>query len=89
VAFDNPALELLMRFRNELFQGIPIVFGGINDFNPIMLLGHQGITGVAEIMDDEKTLEMVLKFDPNTKEVLGACCVTLYLFSELRYTTIS
>ena len=54
-----------------------------------MLLGHQDITGVAEIMDDEKTLEMVLKFDPNTKEVLGACCVTLYLFSELRYTTIS
>jgi ABC-type uncharacterized transport system substrate-binding protein len=70
VAFDNPALELLIRFRNELFTGIPIVFGGINDFRPAMLQGYRDVTGVAELMDDKTTLEMALKLHPNTKEML-------------------
>ncbi len=70
VAFDNPALELLIRYRNELFPGAPIVFGGINDFSPAMLQGQTEVTGVAEIMDDETTLGMALKLHPNTKEAL-------------------
>jgi PAS domain S-box-containing protein len=70
VAFDNPALELLIRYGNELFPGTPIVFGGINDFSPAMLQGHREVTGVAEKMDDEATVNMALKLHPNTKEVL-------------------
>lgn len=70
VAFDNPAMEFLKRYKNELFPRTPVVFGGINDFNKSMLEGMPDTTGVAEIMDFEKTLESALKIHPNTREVL-------------------
>ena len=70
VAFDNPALELLIRYGNELFSGVPIVFGGINNFSPAMLQGQTNVTGVAEIMDDETTLAMALRLHPDTREAL-------------------
>ncbi len=70
VAFDNPAMEFLKRYKNEVFPGTPVVFGGINDFNKSMLEGMPETSGVAEIMDFEKTLELALNIHPNTREVL-------------------
>lgn len=70
VAFDNPALEFLKRYGNVLFPETPVVFGGINDFSKSMLEGMPETSGVAEIMDYEKTLESALKIHPNTKEIL-------------------
>ena len=69
VALDNRALELLLESRNEIFKDTPIVFGGINDFNLEMLKGQKNITGVAQVMNIQDTLETALKLHPETKKV--------------------
>ena len=67
---DNDALDLALRSRDELFPQIPIVFCGINHFNPGMLAGHAGITGVVEEPSYRETLELALRFHPRTREVI-------------------
>jgi PAS domain S-box-containing protein len=70
VAFDNPALAMLMGYRHELFPEVPVVFAGINDIQQFRLNGRQGITGVAEMQDVKNTLELALSLHPRTREVL-------------------
>jgi len=67
---DNPALELALKYREELFPGIPIVFCGINGFEPSQMAGVKGVTGVAEILDAAATLELALQLQPDTREVV-------------------
>ena len=70
VCFDNPALDMLLDHRNELFPNVPIVFAGINGFDPKMLEGQRQVTGIAEQVDTKGTLEVALALHPKTKEVL-------------------
>ena len=67
---DNDALGLALRYRNELYPEVPIVFCGINNFKPEMLGGHRGITGVTEEPSYRETLELALRFHPQTREVI-------------------
>ncbi|RPJ07398.1 MAG: response regulator [Spirochaetaceae bacterium] len=68
VAFDNPALELLIRFQDELFPGVPVVFGGIADYDRLHD-ARKHMTGIAEIQDLENTIEIALRLHPGTREV--------------------
>ncbi len=70
VAADNPALEFALDHRADLFPNVPIVFGGINGFDPTRLEGHRDVTGVAEILDAGRTLDLALRLHPGTREVL-------------------
>ncbi|MBI5251992.1 MAG: PAS domain S-box protein [Desulfomonile tiedjei] len=70
VAFDNPALNMLVRHCNELFAHVPVVFSGISDFEHSMLPERKRVTGVAEIHDVERTLEMALALHPGTRHIL-------------------
>jgi two-component system cell cycle sensor histidine kinase/response regulator CckA len=70
VAFDNPAMAMLTRYRHELFPDVPVVFAGINDIEHFKLDGRRGITGVAETQDIKKTLELALSLHPRTKQIL-------------------
>ncbi len=65
-AVDNPALEFIVSYRDELFPKIPVVFCGINDFTPRMLKGGKNITGVAQLMDIKGTLQVMQKLHPFT-----------------------
>ena len=70
IVLDNPAFELALKHRSEMFPGIPIVFAGVNDFRADMLKGHDNITGVAQKDDIEGTLRFALSLHPNTKRIL-------------------
>jgi two-component sensor histidine kinase/ABC-type uncharacterized transport system substrate-binding protein len=70
ITLDNPALDLAVSHRRELFPGVPIVFAGVNDFKPEMLVGERKITGVAEIQDSLGSLTIALALQPQTEEVL-------------------
>lgn len=70
MTMDNPAFEFAIRYRGELFAGIPIVFVGLNDFEPAMLKGEKGITGVVERQDIAGTVKAALAIQPQTKEVV-------------------
>jgi PAS domain S-box-containing protein len=70
VAFDNPALDMLMNYPDELFPDIPVVFSGVSDVEQYALTGRKRVTGVAEIQDAKNTLESALVLHPRTREVL-------------------
>lgn len=70
IVLDNPALNLALGARQELFSGVPLVFAGINNFTPAMLQGQKKVTGVAEVEDIAGTLKLALKLQPGTREVL-------------------
>ena len=70
ILLDNPALNLALHYRQELFPGVPLVFAGINDFSPALLMGQQKVTGVAEVQDIAGTLNLALSLHPGAKEVL-------------------
>ncbi len=67
---DNDALNFALRHREDIFAGIPIVFCGINNFDPSMLGGQGMITGIAEQPSYRETLEMALQLHPETREVV-------------------
>ena len=70
IVLDNPALDLLSRYRLELFPHAPIVFAGVSDFSPAMLPPGARVTGVAEISDVAGTLGMALRLFPEARQVL-------------------
>ena len=66
---DDHAFQFLLQFRDELFPGTPVIFCGVNDFDPSMLQGHPDFTGIVEKLDMRETLEIALKLHPDTKRV--------------------
>lgn len=66
---DDHAFQFLLQYRDELFPGTPVIFCGVNDFDPAMLQGHPDFTGIVEKLDIRGTLEIALKLHPDTKRV--------------------
>jgi len=71
ITLDNSALNLMLKFGNDLFPDVPIVFAGVNGYSPDMLKGHRNITGVAEVQDMAGTLNLALKINSDIKTVLA------------------
>lgn len=70
VVLDDPALHLILEYREQIFPGVPVVFAGVNYYEPGMLDDQQDITGVREIQDFSGTLEMALLLQPQITRVL-------------------
>lgn len=69
IATDDHALDFVLDHREGLFRDSPIVFCGINDFQPDRLRGQRGITGVNEAQSMRDTLELGFSLWPQTKRV--------------------
>lgn len=70
MTMDNPAFEFAVKYRRDLFPGIPIVFVGLNDYEPSMLKGESGITGVVERQDIVGTVKAAMAIQPGVKKVV-------------------
>lgn len=70
VTLDDPALVFLHKFRRELFAGVPVVFAGVNGFEPGLLHGDSLITGVSEALDPAGSIRLMLQLQPDLKEIL-------------------
>lgn len=70
---DDAALQFAVKYRKELFDGIPIVFEGINNVQLAREMGEQDplITGVVEVLSLEKNIELVLQLCPKTKNIIA------------------
>ena len=66
---DDDALLFLLEYGEELFGDAPVVFCGINDFNPELLGGRKNITGVNEATSVPETIEIALKLRPRAKRL--------------------
>ncbi|MBE5859034.1 MAG: EAL domain-containing protein [Butyrivibrio sp.] len=54
---DDDALEFSIRYQHELFDGIPIVFFGINNYS--LAVKASSIAGMSGFYEDDYTLELV------------------------------
>jgi len=70
IVSDNNALSFVKDHRKKYFQNTPIIFCGINHFNDELINGLHNITGIAEVVDLEGTVDLVLSTRPNTKNLL-------------------
>ncbi len=70
VVMDNAALTFARDYRRELFPQVPLLFCGINNYRPQMLDGQHPITGIAEQHDLGGTLQLALKLQPDTQDVI-------------------
>lgn len=69
IVSDDNALNFLLKNREVLFPGIPIVFCGINDFTGALIAGHANITGVVEHSDVLDTLLIAMRLHPEIRQV--------------------
>lgn len=68
---DDPALNFFLAVRENLFPTAPVVFCGINNFNPKHIQGQFNITGVNETLSLEATLELAMKLFPQTTRIMA------------------
>lgn len=75
---DNIALEYTLKIRPFLFDSVPLLFLGINNYSDSLLQGNKNITGVAEDIDIPGTFDLVKKLLDSAK--------TIYLLHDLGET---
>ena len=73
IASDNNALSFLEKYHDKIFQDVPIVFCGINNFeyerfNKLHIKNRT--TGVLEAVDIKKNINLIFKLHPNVKKLL-------------------
>lgn len=69
VATDNDAFNFLVAHRDALFGKVPVVFCGVNWFDPEMLKGRSFYTGVNEDADIALNFDLMLRLHPNVKNI--------------------
>jgi PAS domain S-box-containing protein len=69
IAMDNDAYNFVLAHRNDIFLGRPIVFCGVNNFEPARIRSVAGITGIIESPDYSGTLDCALRLFPDTRRV--------------------
>ena len=70
MAVDNSALAFVQDHYQELFANIPIVFLGINNYEPSLIKGIDRISGVVEDVDIEKNIDLILSLQPALDKIL-------------------
>ncbi|MEF3696355.1 PocR ligand-binding domain-containing protein, partial [Desulfolutivibrio sp.] len=69
VTLDDTALALILDAPEPLFPGARVVFCGIGDMALVDRAVRSGATGVAEVMDIQGAMGLILDLLPGTKEV--------------------
>jgi PAS domain S-box-containing protein len=67
---DNDALGAVLRHREAVAPGVPVVFCGVNNFSPDMLAGQAAVTGVAETPSFDRTLALARALRPGMRRLL-------------------
>ena len=73
IASDNNAFEFAIRYHSYLFEELPILFCGINNFDKALLDENNiknYMSGVVEQVDLEKNFELISKLHPKLKNLL-------------------
>ena len=68
IACDNSALVFLAEQHSSIFPEIPVVFCGINNFTPEMLVGFDGrATGVVQNVNPVGTIDLIRQLQPEVQ----------------------
>ena len=82
---DDAALKFALEYREELFEGIPLIFEGVNDeVLAVEVSKDPMITGVVERLSVQKNIELALSIYPDAQRVVGILDNTLTGEAERR-----
>ncbi|WP_291651145.1 ABC transporter substrate binding protein [Clostridium sp.] len=70
ICSDNDALNFMINYGEDIFGDVPVVFCGINNFNDEILQGKPNYTGVVEAVDVESTIDSILFFQKDVKDII-------------------
>ena len=70
ICADDYALHFLERYRDRLFPGVPLVFCGVNAYDPTIQKRLGNLTGIFEAMEIDKNLELIFRLQPGVKKVV-------------------
>jgi len=73
IASDNNAFDFVINYHTYLFENLPVLFCGINNFDKAFLEQNymkKYMTGVVEQVDLEKNFELIKDLHPNLKKLL-------------------
>ena len=70
IAFDDAAYQLVVKDSKGMFAGIPLVFGGVNIFNPADTEKHPQTTGVVEGEAIQQNIELIVQTQPNIERIV-------------------
>lgn len=76
IVTDDNALDFILRFRNELFKDVPIVFCGINNYSQNRFSAESNITGVIESVDFLSSARLIFDLFPKTRHIAVISDVT-------------
>lgn len=68
LVLDNDALEFALKYNDELFAGLPIVFSGISNPENYNIIDRE-IYGVLENSGSDKIIEFITRILPNIKRL--------------------
>ena len=69
---DDAALLFAMKYQEELFPGIPLVFEGVNDEElAVSAVENPYITGIVEVCSVDKNIELGLAINPKATKVVA------------------
>jgi formate hydrogenlyase transcriptional activator len=69
VAQSDASLGFLLKYRNDLFRNVPIVFYSASGLLPSERQGETKMTGVVVISSYKRTLELALSLNPEVNQV--------------------
>jgi len=70
ITTDDAALAFAVKYREILFPGVPIIFGGVlKDAATVILKDTSNVTGIYEAVDPIGTRDMILSMHPNAETV--------------------
>ncbi|TWI67226.1 PAS domain S-box-containing protein [Desulfobotulus alkaliphilus] len=65
IVSDDYAFDFILAYRDMLFPGVPVVFCGVNDYQPSRIEGVEKITGMAESFSVVENVELALRLIPD------------------------
>ncbi|MEN9307021.1 MAG: sensor histidine kinase of FgrL [Fibrobacterota bacterium] len=69
VSSDDYALRFLLHWRDSLFPAVPVVFCGVNNYEPSLLADRKGYTGLSQLNQMAQTIELWTKIRPRITDV--------------------
>ncbi len=70
IAALAPSLDFVLKYRDNLFPGVPIVFGAIDQHEVEARTLGEGVLGIPMTVDLEPTLDLALRLHPDTRHVV-------------------
>ncbi|MEJ2638434.1 MAG: PAS domain S-box protein, partial [Desulfosarcinaceae bacterium] len=68
---DNYAFNFILAHGDTLFPAVPVVFCGVNNFDPDQIPAGKAITGVVEVIDMAGTIAVARKLHPKARRIIA------------------